>query len=76
FEDWDLALKEDSIPWVQLSSLKYWQTDAVELYNVNEIPQTFVINNEGTILLRIKDPSELHRNFEQVFHETPADSIK
>ena len=76
FEDWDLALKEDSIPWVQLSSLKYWQTDAVELYNINEIPQTFVINNEGTILLRIKDPSELHRNFEHIFPETPADSIK
>lgn len=66
-EDWDLALKADSIPWVQLSSLKGWKTEAVELYNLNEIPQTFVINNEGTILLRIKDPRELGKNFDQVF---------
>ena len=74
FEDWDLALKEDSIPWVQLSSLKGWKSEPVELYNLYEIPQTFVINNEGTILLRIKDPSELWKNFEQVLpDDKPAE---
>ena len=74
FEDWDLALKDDSIPWPQLSDQKFWQTEAVELYNVNEIPQFFIINNEGSIIFRGKTVTDIEGMFEKIMPDKPETS--
>ena len=34
-EDWLKAIKEDNLTWTHVSDLKYWQSDAAKIYNIN-----------------------------------------
>lgn len=47
---WVDAIKQDSIPWVNISDLKGWKNEAFLLYDVKMIPKKFLINPEGVII--------------------------
>ena len=49
---WVRALKDWDMPWIHLSDLKYWQTVAHDVYDVNSIPDNLLIDPEGTIVAR------------------------
>lgn len=49
---WVRAVREWDMPWIHLSDLKYWQSEAVGLYNVTGIPDNLLIDPEGTIVAR------------------------
>ena len=51
-EPWVKAITEWEMPWIHLSDLKYWDTVAREVYNVNSIPDNLLIDPEGTIVAR------------------------
>jgi hypothetical protein len=46
------AIKDDELTWPQVSDLKYWYNDAARLYNVNSIPNNFLLNPEGKIIAK------------------------
>lgn len=48
--DWARAIGEDGLVWDQLSDLKRWETQVVELYGVERIPFTVLIDPAGYIL--------------------------
>lgn len=47
---WLKAIKEDGLPWIQLSDVAYWNTEPRKLYNVNYIPQNVLVDSEGKIV--------------------------
>ena len=46
---WKDAINNDKLTWDQVSDLKGWESDFAVLYNVEEIPQTFLIDKTGKI---------------------------
>nr|WP_121271053.1 TlpA disulfide reductase family protein [Pedobacter schmidteae] len=49
-EAWMKAVKEDQMPWTQISTLKGFENEAAKLYNVTGIPASLLINPEGEII--------------------------
>ncbi|RXK82914.1 peroxiredoxin family protein [Filimonas effusa] len=49
-EDWLRAVKEDAMPWIQLSDGKGPNSNAALLYGVTSIPRNFLIDPAGVIV--------------------------
>lgn len=51
-DSWLKAIKEDGLMWTQVSDLKFWYNDAARLYDVNSIPNNFLLNPDGKIVAK------------------------
>lgn len=51
-EAWKESIKSLKMTWPQMSDLKLWQNEGAQLYAVNSIPHTVLIDGEGTIIAR------------------------
>ncbi len=49
---WKDAIVKDKLTWTQISNLKEWEDPIVKLYNIEQIPTTFVIDASGKIVAR------------------------
>jgi len=50
-DKWLKAIKDDGLPWTQVADLpKGWQNEAATIYNVQAIPQNFLIDPSGKII--------------------------
>jgi peroxiredoxin len=47
---WIKAIREDNLPWKQVSDLKFMKSELVKLYGVDEIPANILIDKEGIII--------------------------
>jgi peroxiredoxin len=47
---WVKAIKDDKLTWKQVSDLKYWNSDAAALYNVQAIPYNVLIDPQGKVI--------------------------
>ena len=50
---WKEAIKKLDMTWPQMSDLKFWQSEGAQLYAVNSIPHTVLIDGSGKILLAV-----------------------
>lgn len=57
---WKESIKKMNMTWPQMSDLKFWQSEGAQLYAVNSIPHTVLIDGEGTIIARGLHGEELH----------------
>ncbi|HWW40810.1 TlpA disulfide reductase family protein [Pedobacter sp.] len=63
---WLGAVKQDGMPWIQVSDLKGFKSDVAVQYGISAIPQNFLINPEGVIIaknLRGEDVNEKISSF-------------
>lgn len=51
-EKWLKAIADDKLTWPQVSDLKGWQSTAAELYQVDAIPQTILLDKDGRIIAK------------------------
>lgn len=49
-ESWVKAIKDDDLPWKQVSDLGFWNNAAAQEYGVSSIPYTVLVDREGKIL--------------------------
>lgn len=49
-DEWTKAIATDKLPWTHVSDLKYFNSAAAKLYNVNSIPANFLLDENGTII--------------------------
>ena len=49
---WVKAIRDDKLNWIQVLDLKYWQSSAAQLYYVESIPTSFLLDKDGTIIGR------------------------
>jgi peroxiredoxin len=57
-DKWTTAIAKDQLTWPHVSDLKGWNSAAAQLYNIQAIPQTLLLDKEGKIIaknLRGKD---------------------
>ncbi len=51
-ENWLKAIETDGLNWPQVSDLKYWSSEAGQLYGINSIPASFLLDPNGKIIAR------------------------
>ncbi|MDX1362973.1 MAG: TlpA disulfide reductase family protein [Arenibacter latericius] len=51
-EDWKKAIADDKLTWNHISSLDYFDDAIAKLYNVDAIPATFILDENGVIIAR------------------------
>lgn len=49
---WLKAIDDDQLAWHQVSDLKYWQNEVAQLYGVNSIPHSILLDPEGKIIAK------------------------
>jgi peroxiredoxin len=65
--DWEKAIKQDGLIWdTHVSDLKFWSSQAARTYNINSIPATFLIDENGVILARNLRGGALERALEKM----------
>lgn len=47
---WLQAIAEEKLTWPQVSDLKFWQSEAVQIYAIQAIPFTVLLDKEGNII--------------------------
>lgn len=50
-EDWKQAIADDGLEWNHVSNVEYFD-EIAELYNVDAIPATFILDEKGTIVAK------------------------
>lgn len=50
--DWKAAIAKDNITWPQVSNLKKWSDPIAKLYNVEQIPTTFLLDGNGKVVAK------------------------
>ncbi|TRX52423.1 AhpC/TSA family protein [Fulvivirga sp. M361] len=66
-EDWIRAIEEDQLHWTQVSDLKYWQSEAAQLYNVTAIPFALLLDPDGRIIGKNLRGRQLEDKLEEIF---------
>ncbi len=69
-EDWVRGITQDKLPWINVSDLKYYQSEAAEIYSVDRIPSAFLLDPDGKIIAKNTDlrGRNLSRNLEKIFN--------
>ncbi len=63
---WLSAIKEDGLTWKHISDLKFWNSAAVPLYNIEGIPYNVLVNPEGKIIANSLRGDDLHIKLAEV----------
>ena len=58
-EAWLKAVEEDSLPWTQVSNLKYFEDPVAKQYNIQSIPSSFILDADGKIVAKNLRGAEL-----------------
>ncbi|WP_199756960.1 TlpA disulfide reductase family protein [Pedobacter sp. KBW06] len=51
-ENWKKAIKDDNMPWTQVSDLKGWKNEVSTYYGIMGIPSTLLIDPQGKIIAK------------------------
>ena len=68
-EDWVKAIAEDNLTWTHVSDLKYFQSEAAMLYNINAIPFSLLVDPNGVIIAKNLRDAELHKKLAEIFSD-------
>ena len=49
---WTTAIAQDQLPWLHVSDLKFWRSEAAQTYQIRAIPATYLIDPEGKIIAK------------------------
>jgi thiol-disulfide isomerase/thioredoxin len=64
---WLQAIEADNLTWPHVSDLKFWNSAAAQLYNVQSIPFTVLIDPEGKVIDTKLRSRALERKMEEIF---------
>jgi peroxiredoxin len=64
---WERAIKEDGLTWVNVSDLKYWDSEIVTLYGVETIPANFLVDRAGNIMTKNITGDVLEKKLNELF---------
>ena len=67
-DKWIQAIKDDSLVWTQVSDLKYWQSEAGQIYGVQSIPHNILIDPDGIIIDQNVRGKRLQEKLSSIFN--------
>lgn len=65
-DSWLKAIKDDHLPWENISDLKGSENEAALIYGINAIPDNFLINLDGIIIARDLSGKELMKKLQEL----------
>lgn len=66
-EKWLGAIAQDGLPWLHVSDLKFWRSEAAQDYQVSAIPATFLIDPDGKIIAKNLRGASLEAKLKEIF---------
>lgn len=69
---WQQTIKKDKIKWTEVSDLKGWDSMAADLYLINTLPYSFLLDQEGKIIFRNIRGKDLQRELAEIFEDAEA----
>jgi thiol-disulfide isomerase/thioredoxin len=66
-EKWKKAIKDDNMPWTQLSDLKGWKNEVSTYYGIMGIPSSLLIDPQGKIIARNLRGTSLNQKLADLF---------
>jgi len=67
-EKWVAAIEKDGLIWSQVGDLKGWANEVGQLYGVNSIPHSILLDKEGVIIAKNLREEELHEKLEEILN--------
>ena len=49
-EQWEQAVIDDNLPWIQVSNLNFWNDPIARRYSIRAIPQSYLLNKDGLVM--------------------------
>lgn len=65
-DSWEKAIKKDGLTWPQLSNLQRWDDPIVKKLAIQEIPATFILDQNGKIIAKNLTTEELRSKIEEL----------
>ncbi len=65
-DKWLEAIKEDKLTWPHVSDLQFWNSAAAQLYNIQSIPFTLLIDPEGNVVQKNLRGRNLENKLEEL----------
>ncbi len=66
--DWVKGIQDDNLSqWSHVSDLKYWNSEAAQMYGVQSIPASFLLDPEGKIIAKNLRGPALGAKLEEIF---------
>jgi peroxiredoxin len=56
---WQKAIADDKLAWTQVSDLAYWQNEAAQMYAIQSIPSSLLVDKTGKIVAKNKRGDDL-----------------
>jgi len=66
-DNWKKAIKDDAMPWTQVSDLKGWNNEVSTYYGIRGIPSTLLIDPDGKIIAKDLRGEILNKKLEELF---------
>lgn len=66
---WVKAIEEDELTWTHVSDLKYFNSAAAALYQINAIPATYMVDPEGRIIAKDLRGVNLENKLKEIFNQ-------
>jgi len=66
-EKWEKAVEDDNLIWTQVSDLKGWKNEVAQMYGVNSIPHSILVDTNGVIIAKNLRGDSLHNRLEELF---------
>jgi thiol-disulfide isomerase/thioredoxin len=66
-EKWKKAIRDDNMPWTQLSDLKGWKNEVSTYYGIRGIPSSLLINPQGKIIAKDLRGEALNQKLAELF---------
>ncbi len=67
--EWKAAIENDRLQWTHMSDLKFWNSAAVQQYNIGSIPASFLVDKDGNIVAKNLRGPGLDLKLMQLFGE-------
>ena len=67
-DKWVAAIDKDGLTWSHVGDLKGWANEVGQLYGVNSIPHTILLDKDGVIIAKNLREEELHEKLEEVLN--------
>lgn len=66
-DSWENTIRNEEIPWISVSDLKYWNSAAAELYRIKKVPYYFLIGPSGHIVANNISITDLEHELNERF---------
>jgi len=73
-DNWKRAVKEDQLPWIQISEVNGLKNTVASYYGIVGIPSTLLIDPQGKIIARNLRGAKLDKKLAEIFEPAPGRS--